>query len=223
MTATTIRLVIADDHHVFRQGLRSLLAEVDGMAVVGEASTTDEAIRLAGELCPDVVLMDLQMPGDGGIAATAAIVGQSPTTKVLILTMFSDGGVLRRAVHAGARGYLVKDAEPEDLLIAIRTVAGGQVFLGAAVADAALALIGAATVDSRFPTLTARELDVLDRMSRGLSNDAIAARLGVSRKTVQNHVSSVLTKLGARDRAQAVAIARDHGPPDRLRPPPPHR
>lgn len=215
---TTIRLMIADDHHVFREGLRALIAGVADMEVVGEARTTEDAIRIAQEIRPDVVLMDLQMPGEGGIAATAVIVERLASTRVLILTMFSDSAFLRRAVRAGARGYLLKDAEPDDMLNAIRSVAGGQVFLGGAAADTGLALIGAATVDSRFPTLTPREIDVLDRMSRGLANDAIASRLGVSLKTVQNHVSSVLAKLGARDRAHAVAIARDKPSPDRFGP-----
>lgn len=212
-----IRVVIADDHHVFREGLRALLDGVDGINVVGEARDTDGAITIAAEKAPDVILMDLQMPGEGGIAATAAITRQTPSVRVLVLTMFSDDAFLRRAVRAGARGYLLKDAEPDDVLRAITTVANGQVFLGSAVADAGLSLIGSSSNNARFPTLTRREVEVLERMSRGLSNDAIATRLGLSLKTVQNHVSAVLFKLGARDRAHAVAIARDssaeHGSP----------
>lgn len=209
---TRIRVVIADDHHVFREGLRALLAGVGNIEIVGEAKDTEEVIAVAAATVPDVILMDLQMPGEGGVAATAAIARAMPSVKVLVLTMYSDSAFLRRAVRAGARGYLLKDAEPDDVLRAISSVASGQVFLGSAVAEAGLALIGSSAKDARFPTLTVREIEILDRMSHGLSNDAIAARLGLSLKTVQNHVSSVLLKLGARDRAHAVAIARDASP-----------
>ena len=209
---TRVRVVVVDDHAVFREGLRYLLGRVDHIEVVGEAATTQEAIDVTDATEPDVVLMDLNIPGGGGEAATAAIVARHPKVSVLVLTMHTDDRHLRRALQAGARGYLVKDAEPEAIVRSIAAVHDGQVIFSPDVGVHLIAAGTAAPSDERaFPSLTPRERDILDRLARGLQNEAIAARLGISVKTVQNSVSGILLKLGAVDRAQAVAMARDAG------------
>ncbi len=154
--------------------------------------------------------MDLDMPGGGGVAATERLAPSCPGTRVLVLTMHADSPRVRQALAAGARGYVLKDAPPDDILRAIEAVHAGQTIVGAALASA---LLAGDVPPSRaaFPQLTDRERDVLERMSAGISNDAIAARLGISVKTVQNHVSNVLLKLGVSTRAAAVARARDAG------------
>ena len=207
-----ITVLVVDDHAVFREGVRALLARVAEIEVVGEAATTDDAIQAATSLEPDVILMDLNIPGAGGEAATAAILAARPQTAVLMLTMYTDATHLRGALQAGARGYLVKDAEPDTIVRSIIAVHEGQVIFSP---DIGGHVIAASTAerpgDRAFPALTPREYEILDRLARGLRNDAIAARMGISLKTVQNNISSVLLKLGAVDRAQAVAIARDAG------------
>jgi DNA-binding NarL/FixJ family response regulator len=205
-------VVVVDDHAVFREGLQSLLGRVDDIEVVGEAATTQDAIDITEATEPDVVLMDLNIPGGGGEIATAAIVARHPAVSVLVLTMHTDDRHLRRALQAGARGYLVKDAEPGAIVRSIAAVHDGQVIFSP---DVGAQLIAAGTVDPAedrpFPSLTPREREILDRLARGLRNEAIAARMGISMKTVQNSVSGILLKLGAVDRAQAVAMARDAG------------
>lgn len=207
-----IGVLVVDDHAVFREGVRALLARVAEIEVVGEAATTDEAIEAAAATQPDVILMDLNIPGQGGESATAAILAARPQTAVLMLTMYTDPGHLRGALQAGARGYLVKDAEPEAIVRSITAVHGGQVIFSPEIGGQVIAASTAEPADGRpFPSLTPREFEILDRLARGLRNDAIAARMGISLKTVQNNVSGVLLKLGAVDRAQAVAMARDAG------------
>lgn len=207
-----IKVVVVDDHAVFREGVRALLARVDEIEVVGEAGTTDEAIAVAAEVTPDVILMDLNIPGGGGETATVAILADRPETAVLMLTMYTDATHLRGALQAGARGYLVKDAEPDAIVRAIEAVHGGQVIFSPDIGGQVIAASTTETSRSRtFPALTPRELEILDRLGRGLRNDAIAARMGISMKTVQNNISSILLKLGAVDRAQAVAMAREAG------------
>jgi DNA-binding NarL/FixJ family response regulator len=209
---TPVRVVVVDDHAVFREGLRSLLGRVDDIEVVGEAATTQDAIDITEATEPDVVLMDLNIPGGGGEMATAAAVARHPAVSVLVLTMYADDRHLRRALQAGARGYLVKDAEPEAIVRSIAAVHSGQVIFSP---DVGAQLIAAGTADPAgdrpFPSLTPREREILDRLARGLRNEAIAVRMGISVKTVQNSVSGILLKLGAVDRAQAVAMARDGG------------
>ena len=209
---TPIRVVVVDDHAVFREGIRSLLARVDDIDVVGEAGTTQQAIEVTADTEPDVVLMDLNIPGGGGEAATAAILANQPNVAIMVLTMHTDDQHLRRALQAGARGYLVKDAEPDAIIRSIAAVHDGQVIFSP---DIGAHLIAATTTiradEQPFPSLTPREYQVLDRLARGLRNDAIAARMGISTKTVQNTISAILLKLRAVDRAQAVAIARDAG------------
>ena len=205
-----IKVLVVDDHAVFREGVRSLLARVEGIEVVGEAATTGEAIEAASASEPDVILMDLNIPGGGGETATAAILATRPETAVLMLTMYDDEPHLRGALQAGARGYLVKDADPEAIVRSISAVHDGQVIFSPGVGGQVIAASTATPVDGRpFPSLTPRELEILDRIAHGLRNHDIAVRMGISVKTVQNNVSSILLKLGAVDRAQLVALARD--------------
>jgi DNA-binding NarL/FixJ family response regulator len=204
-------LVVVDDHVVFREGLRALLARIDGIELVGEASSTEEAVEAAAQHRPDVMLMDLHLPGDGGSAATRRILTAQPEVAVLVLTMDSDDAQLRQAIAAGARGYLLKDADPDAIVRAIFGVREGQLIFDPGIAPIILASASAASERRPFPSLTEREYEVLDRIARGLRNEAIAARMGISIKTVQNNVSGILLKLGATDRAQLVALARDAG------------
>jgi DNA-binding NarL/FixJ family response regulator len=196
---------------VFREGLRALLGRVDEIEIIGEASTTDEAIEITEQLRPDVVLMDLHLPGGGGELATRTIAARDPEVAVLVLTMHSDDAHLRQALNAGARGYLLKDAEPNAIIRAIVAVSDGQAIFDPGIAARVIAATGAPQAERPFPVLTEREHEILDRLARGLRNDAIAARMGISIKTVQNNVSTILLKLGATDRAHAVAMARDAG------------
>ncbi|MGK5112498.1 response regulator [Geodermatophilus sp. CPCC 205506] len=189
--------------------MRRLLDTVDGVEVVGEAADTEAAVAAVVELTPDVVVMDLDMPGGGGVRATERIVRECPVARVLVLTMHADSRRVGEALRAGARGYVVKDAPPDDILRAIEAVHADQAILDPAVAGALLS--GGPAQRSPFPQLTEREHDVLERIAAGVSNDAIAERLGISVKTVQNHVSNVLLKLGVSTRAGAVARARDAG------------
>jgi DNA-binding NarL/FixJ family response regulator len=212
--ATPLQLLIADDSQPFRTGLAALVASVDGMVVTGNAINGDEAIALAFELQPDVVLMDLNMPGRNGIEATRAIVSAAPHIAVLMLTMHEDDESVFAAVQAGARGYLVKGARQAELLRAIRSVAEGGAVFGPAIARrmvdffTAAAHAGTATA---FPELTAREREILDLIARGRANGQIAEQLGLSTKTVRNHVSSIFTKMQVVDRAQAIVKAREAG------------
>jgi len=196
---------------VFREGLRALLGRVDDIEIVGEAANTQDAVEVTEALRPDVVLMDLNLPGDGGEAATTTILAAHPEVAVLVLTMHSDDAHLRHALQAGARGYLLKDAEPDAIIRAILAVHEGQAIFDPGIAARVIAATGTPQADRPFPVLTEREFEILDRLARGLRNDAISARMGISMKTVQNNVSTILLKLGAADRAQAVAIARDAG------------
>jgi DNA-binding NarL/FixJ family response regulator len=206
-----VRVLVVDDHIIFREGLRALLSRIDSIDVVAEAGTTKGAITAAADSHPDVILMDLHLPDGGGIEATAAILANQPDIAVLVLTMHSDDRHLRDAIRAGARGYLLKDADPDSIIRAVRAVHQRQLIFDPGIA--AHVLTAAATPESSraFPSLTDREYQILDRLARGLRNEAIAARMGISLKTVQNNVSSILLKLGAVDRAQAVALARDEG------------
>ncbi len=208
---TALGVLIVDDHAVFRDGMRALLGRIDTIEVLGEAGTTDEAVAAAAELRPDVILMDLHIPGRGGVSATEAILADFPDTAVLVLTMHDDDLHLRDAIQAGARGYLLKDSRSDAIIDAILAVHGGQMIFDRGVAQHLRAVTTGRVARRPFPMLTDRELDILDRIARGLTNDAIAARMGINTKTVQNNVSTILLKLGARDRAQAVAIARDAG------------
>ncbi|MDQ7030708.1 MAG: response regulator transcription factor [Ardenticatenia bacterium] len=206
-----IRILIADDHPVFRFGLCALLQAEPDTRVVGEATTGEEAVALAERLQPDVVLMDLNMPGMNGIEATRHIVAANPAIGVLVLTMFDDDTVFA-AMRAGARGYILKGAEGEETLRAIRAVAHGEAIFSPAVAARVMAYFSRGKPSPPvFPELTDREREVLALMAQGLTNQAIAERLVLSPKTVRNHVSNIFSKLQVADRAEAIIRAREAG------------
>lgn len=214
MSAPPLQLLVADDSEPFRAGLGALLASVDGMVVVGDATDGDEAIALALDLQPDVVLMDLNMPGRNGIEATRAIVSSAPHIAVLVLTMHEDDESVFAAVQAGARGYLVKGARQAELLRAVRSVAEGGAVFGPAIARRMVDFFSAAalaTASSAFPDLTVREREILDLIARGRANGQIAEQLVLSTKTVRNNVSNIFTKMQVVDRAQAIVKAREAG------------
>jgi DNA-binding NarL/FixJ family response regulator len=206
-----IRVLIADDHPLFRDGLTALLDEGPGTKLAGTAATGTDAVDLARETQPDVVLMDLHMPGMSGIEATRRIVADCPYAAVLVLTMFDDDGSVLSALRAGARGYLLKGASREQIRCAIHAAASGEIVFGAQLAARMLTCFTAAAPSPPFPQLTGRERQVLDLLAQGRANTAIATRLSLSPKTVRNHVSNVLAKLQVTDRAQAIIQARDAG------------
>lgn len=209
-----IHILIADDHALFRSGLRSLLASVPDTDVVGEASTGQDAIAQAEALQPDVVLMDIQMPGLNGIDATRRIVATSPHIGVIIVTMFEDDDSIFAAMRAGARGYVLKGADQEEMLRTIRAVARGEALFGPAIATRLMTYFAAprpVTAPQVFPELTEREREVLQLIAAGHNNEVIAHRLVLSPKTVRNHVSNIFNKLQVADRAQAIVRAREAG------------
>jgi DNA-binding NarL/FixJ family response regulator len=208
-----IRVVVVDDHPVFRIGMSALLQEIDGLEVVGEAATEEEAVEVVSELRPDVVLMDLDLAGGSGVEATRAILRRHPGTGVLVVTMFADDQALFGAIRAGARGYLLKGSSPVEVERAVRSVADGAVMLGAQVATRAVDfLTGARSArGGAFAELTERERDVLELVARGYDNASIARTLVLTSKTVRNYVYAIFTKLQVNDRAALVAKARDAG------------
>jgi DNA-binding NarL/FixJ family response regulator len=209
-----IAAFIADDHRLFRDGLRALLAAAGDIEVVGEAADGAAAVALVERLQPDVVLMDIQMPGLNGIEATRRITAASPHVGVIIVTMFEDDDSVFAAMRAGARGYILKGAGHEDVTRTIRAVAQGEALFGPAIAARLMSFFSGprpAAPHEAFPELTAREREVLHLIAAGHSNEAIAARLVVSRKTVRNHVSNIFSKLQVAGRAEAIIRARDAG------------
>jgi DNA-binding NarL/FixJ family response regulator len=208
-----IRVLIADDHPVFRGGLRALLATDPAVVVVGEAATGVEVIALAAREHVDVVLMDLNMPEVDGVAATAQLVLADPSVAVLVLTMFDDDDSVFAAMRAGARGYLLKGTNQADILRAVHAVATGGAVFGPAVAHRVLEFFAHRSTRSAstFPQLSDREREVLDLLAQGDSNGRIATRLSISEKTVRNHVSNIFAKLAVADRAQAIVRAREAG------------
>ncbi len=212
MTEEPIRILVADDHAAFRSGLSALLRTQPGLVLVGEAETGIGAVEQALELQPDVVIMDLNMPGLDGISATRQIVDASPHIAVLVLTMADDDAALFDAVRAGARGYVLKGADRGELSRAIRAVASGEAIFGPDVARRLMAFFAEAPrAAAAFPELSVREREVLELVARGLSNQQIEARLVISPKTVRNHVSNIFSKLRVRDRAAAIVRAREAG------------
>ena len=210
----TVRVVVADDHPVFREGLATVLADVADVDVVAAAADGAAAIEAVERLRPDVVLMDLHMPGVGGLEATARIGTAFPDVAVVVLTMNDDADAVVAALRAGARGYLVKEADSGDIVRALRAVADGEAVFGAGIADKVLAFFSAASSSAAltpFSQLTTREREVLTLVAQGCDNRTIARRLVLSDKTVRNHVSACLTKLQVASRAEAVALARDAG------------
>jgi DNA-binding NarL/FixJ family response regulator len=206
-----IGVLIADDHPMFRRGVMAVIDGDPAMQVVGEASDTGSAVEAAP--AADVVLMDLAMPGGGGVEALRRIRAADPDARVLMLTMSEDADAVFAALRAGARGYLLKDADKDTIRAAVAAVARGEAVFGARVADKVVAFFATATAaaTTAFPSLTAREREVLDLIARGLDNRAIARRLVLSEKTVRNNVSSILTKLQVAGRNQAIVAAREAG------------
>lgn len=210
-----IRIVIVDDHPLMREGLRALVASLPDIEVVGEAGDGAAARRETQLNNPDVVVMDLHMPGTNGVEATQAILRAAPATRVLVLTMFEDDESVFAAMRAGASGYLVKGAQQDEIVRAIRSVAAGEAIFGPSVARRLIDFFaGGASppaIAEPFPELTTREREVLDLIAAGKPNAAIARHLVISGKTVSNHISSIFNKLQVADRAQAIIRARQAG------------
>jgi DNA-binding NarL/FixJ family response regulator len=209
----TLRIVVADDHAVVREGIRALLSAVDGYDLVGDVATGTEAVRAAVTLRPDVIVMDIQMPGMTGIEAAREIARVAPDVAVLMLTMFEDDESVFAAMRAGALGYVLKGAPPSDMIRAIEAVAAGEAIFGTGVARRALAYLTAPRPDTMvaFPELTPREREVLGLIATGLSNAAIAERLHLAPNTVGNHISNIFAKLRVASRAEAIVRARSAG------------
>jgi DNA-binding NarL/FixJ family response regulator len=208
-----IRVLIADDHPFFRDGLRVLLDATADTELVGEADNGAQTVALAAELQPDVILMDLQMPGLGGIEATRRILHASPHVGVLVVTMYEDDDSVFAAMRAGARGYLLKGADKEEMRVAIRAVARGEAVFGPAIARRLMQYFAAPrqSPTDTFPDLTERERQILALLAAGRTNQEIAERLVLTLKTVRNYVSNVFAKLQVTDRAQAIIRAREAG------------
>jgi len=213
-----IKVLIADDHAFYREGVRAFLSNTTNIEVVGEAGNGDEAITKAKELTPNVIIMDLKMPGMNGIEATRRIHETDSKIGVLVLTMFDDDDSVFAAMRAGARGYLLKDADKDEVVRAIVAVERGEAIFSPAIAQRMIQYFSAPSTSSskksqpdEFSELTERELEILNLIARGDNNNTIANKLSLSIKTVQNYVSSILTKLQVVDRAQAIVHAREAG------------
>ena len=214
MSSEPLRILIADDHLLFRDGLRALLKAAPDTELVGEATTGEEAVALAAELQPDVVLMDIQMPGVNGIEATRRILHDSPRVRVLMITMYEDDTSVFTAMRAGARGYLLKGAKYDEVLRAVRAVGAGEAIFSPAIATRMMdyfAHMRPAAIPQVFPELSEREREILALIAQGHKNAEIAERLYLSPKTVRNHVTNILDKLQVADRAQAIIRAREAG------------
>jgi DNA-binding NarL/FixJ family response regulator len=210
-----IRVLIADDHPVVRRGLAALLSTLPDLEVVGEAADGESAVREAQILRPDVVLMDVRMPGIDGVEATRRVRRAVPDAAVLVLTMYDDDATVFTAMQAGARGYLLKGAEQDDIADAIRAVARGQAIFGPGIATRVLGYFSApppaqADVDP-FPQLTAREREILELLAEGRRTAVIASTLFLSPKTISNNLTNIFAKLEVADRAEAIIRAREHG------------
>jgi DNA-binding NarL/FixJ family response regulator len=209
-----LRILIADDHPLFRHGIREFLNLSSEIQVVGESTSGAEAIAQAEALQPDVILMDVNMPGVNGIEATRRILHASPHIRILVVTMFDDDGTVFAAMRAGARGYILKDAEKENILRAIQAVGNGEAIFSSTIATRLIdffATQGSSLPKEIFPSLTEREREILQLIARGRSNADIARELSLSPKTVYNYVSNILSKLQVADRAQAIIRAREAG------------
>jgi len=204
---------VADDHNLFRYGIKAMLANAEGFEVVGEAASGEEVVEKVAQTRPDIILMDIQMPGINGIEATRRVLEKYPSIGVVVVTMFEDDSVFA-AMRAGARGYVLKGADAEEVLKVVGAVAKGEAHFGPEIARRLMAYFSApkpAAPSEAFPELTAREAELLDLIARGLNNAEIAKRLYVSPKTVRNHVSNIFLKLQVADRAQAIVKAREAG------------
>jgi DNA-binding NarL/FixJ family response regulator len=212
-----IRILIADDHLFYREGVRTLLSTAEAMEIVGEASNGQEVVARAAELEPNIILMDLKMPGLNGIDATRQIVQKQPKMGILVVTMFDDDESVFAVMRAGARGYILKDADQEELVRAIMAVYRGEAIFSPAIAQrmmnyfSNLSREARSKADTAFPELTERELDILEQIAEGHGNPTIANKLSLSVKTVQNYVSNILNKLQVSDRSEAIVRAREKG------------
>jgi DNA-binding NarL/FixJ family response regulator len=206
-TDRPVAVLIADDQTLFRSGLARLLDRDPRVAVVGEAVDGEDAVKLAGRLKPDVVLMDLKMPRLDGIEAARQIVALNPETKVLILTTFDTDAYVLEALHAGAGGYVLKDASPESMINSVLAVVAGQHVMDRSIAERMLGMLDAGRTKSSFNGLTAREIQILKLIASGLANKQVAYQLKISEKTVRNHISNIYNRLGIDDRSQAVLYA----------------
>ncbi|MGW3211919.1 response regulator [Streptomyces parvus] len=209
--ARTVTLVVVDDHPVVRDGLRGMFTAAPGFEVLGEAANGVDALAVVGELDPDVVLMDLRMPGGGGVAAIAELTRRGARSKVLVLTTYDTDSDTLPAIEAGATGYLLKDAPREELFAAVRAAADGRSVLSPAVASRLMTRVRTPAADPAETTLSGREREVLVLVARGTTNREIAAELFISEATVKTHLTHVFAKLGAKDRAAAVAVGYDRG------------
>lgn len=213
-----IRLLIADDHRLFREGVKALLATAGDIDIVDEAENGAAAGEDCKRLTPNIVLMDINMPGLNGIQATQQVLAHSPQTGVIMLTMLEDDASVFAAMRAGARGYILKGASPDEMLSVIRSVAEGQALFGPAIATRLVNFFQElrytptpSSPQSLFPELTERELEVLHLIAQGYNNQEIAQKLVISPKTVRNHITSIFSKLQVADRAQAIILARQAG------------
>lgn len=208
-----VRIVIVEDHPLYRKGLRALVSGVDDFDVVGEAGDGITGVAVTLDVLPDVVLMDLQLPGQSGFSAIREIVAASSTTRIMVVTLFEDDDSVFAALRAGARGYLLKDADEAEMVRAIRSIASGESLFSAAVASRVLSYLTQVrpVAPQVFPTLTERERDILHLIAKGKSNPVIASELSLSVKTIANNVSNIFGKLQVADRAEAIVRARDAG------------
>ena len=209
-----LRILIVDDHPLFRKGMNGLLETIPEMEVIGEAATGQEAIAMAAELAPDVIVMDLQMPGGTGISATRAILSHSPHIRILMVTLVEDSESVFTAIRAGARGYILKDAGADEIAQAIQAVGRGEAIFSPAIANQLIDFFATpypSVPKELFPALTDREREILRLVAQGRSNAEIAQQLSLSIKTIQNYVSNVFSKLQVADRAQAIIKAREAG------------
>lgn len=213
-----IKLMIADDHRLFREGLKALLSVTEDIEIIGEAEDGETALKKCSVLQPDIILMDINMPGLNGIQATQRILEKHPQTGIIMLTMLEDDASVFNAMRAGARGYLLKGADPNEVLSVIRAVAEGQALFGPAIARRLMNYFKELSlrpvfpqINTPFPELTEREVEVLRLISQGLNNQEIAQKLVLSPKTVRNHITNIFSKLQVADRAQAIVRAREAG------------
>lgn len=211
---TQVNVLIADDHPLFRKGMRTLLDSMPETAVVGEATTGHEAVDLALKLNPDIILMDLKMPGGGGLSAISRLSQKMPDARILVVTLFEDDESVFTALKAGARGYVLKDADEDEMMRAILAVAQGEAIFSPAIASRLMDYFAATKISPHaeaFPDLTDREREILALIARGRSNAEIADELTISLKTVRNHASNIFNKLQVADRTQAAIRAREAG------------